>query len=427
MHMKIHIYIWSVLLFIITFCSCQKEEENTPPEMPLLELNITNKDIDVDKDSFIVVVTANHNWTIQELPDWIVAHPSSGTEADSVIIIVSENNTTTERTAKIDFRGMDTDVSRTLSIHQLSEYNKASGPLLGIANFTFFKAEVPLQHSEVPLQYSIEYTKLFVNPSISEQIYLGRLLSNKANYPSDIKALNYAFDQITISTSAPVSQPTKTYAPSLNEQRDFAQSIINKLPDQILSFNAGTKGVEFYSLDQLYAIGMVNLGIKLDEIVTGASYKTTTMRKNFGVVYGFRTGLFDLVMDLPDEPYGKEIKPEILAEGVSYISAMDYGRVGLLVVESDYRPKYLKELINKIIEDKPLTSNDLEIINTSNFTHIHFDNNSMLHADPGKLDVITAYKDKMTNIKDTNWYPISFEMTDIKDLTQTYFPFTYKL
>lgn len=419
--MKKQLYIWIVLCFVITFSSCDKEEEEkktTPSETPLLELNTTNKDIDVDKDSFVVVVTANHNWEIKELPNWVSAHPASGTGTDSVIFNIGENNTTTDRTANIIFSG--TDLNRTLNIHQLSEINNVQLPLLGIANFSSFKAEYPTK-------YSIEHSNLFINSTIAKNIYLGRLISNKASSPEEIKGLNYTFDRITISTDAAISEPIlKTYAPSLNEQKVFAQSVIDRMPKQILSFNAETSRA-FYSLNQLYAIGMVNLGIKLDEIVTGESYKTATMRKNFGVVYGFRTALFNLIMDLPDKPFDKEIEPEILAEGVSYITAIDYGRVGLLVAESDYRPKYVKAVVNKIIRNQSLTHDDLQVINASEFTHIHFDNDNELQTDRGKQEVIEAYKNKVTNMKESNWYPISFQAANIQDLSQTFFSFTYKL
>ena len=80
---------------------------------------------------------------------------------------------------------------------------------------------------------------------------------------------------------------------------------------------------------------MVNLGVKLDEIMSDVSFKEKEMTRKYGLIYSFKRTFFTLDIDIPKKLIKEELKDADKAKGASYVSSVGYGRVGLLIVESD--------------------------------------------------------------------------------------------
>lgn len=104
----------------------------------------------------------------------------------------------------------------------------------------------------------------------------------------------------------------RTYIPSPIEQEAFARQIVGNISAQSGTLVEDKGGFEFYTHKQLHTVGMVNLGVKLDEIM-------------------------------------------------SDVSSVSYGRVGLLIVESDTDLRDVKSAIDKVLADEPLSPKETNV------------------------------------------------------------------
>ena len=59
------------------------------------------------------------------------------------------------------------------------------------------------------------------------------------------------------------------------------------------------------------------------------------MTRKYGLIYSFKRTFFTLDIDIPKKLIKEELKDADKAKGASYVSSVGYGRVGLLIVESD--------------------------------------------------------------------------------------------
>lgn len=382
-----------------------------------LKLEQEKIEIGVDQTYFSMELIANKEWKVKEIPYWFSVSPTSGTGSEKISIHVKENIEPESREFYLEF--LSENEKTGVTIQQLADIDYLRIPSMGTFNHSGFSMTGSGD-------YKIEVTELFMNPAISKKVYLGNLISNKATSHSEIPEFTgYTFNPITISTGAAISGDiAKTYIPSLEEQDAFAKSIIARKPTQNRLFIADKGSTQFYSLNQLRAIGLANMGLKLDEILTGEGYENTEMKKNNGVIYSYRRSLFSLDMDLPHRPVKEEIKPEDLAKGVSIVASVDYGRVGLLIIQSDYRAHRINAAVDKVLGDIALTEDDMDVIKLSDFTHIYFDNDNNVQVQKGQQEVIDAYKTKMMDDKD-NWYPISFQAFDYTENMMSTFTFSF--
>ena len=71
---------------------------------------------------------------------------------------------------------------------------------------------------------------------------------------------------------------------------------------------------------------MVNLGVKLDEIMSDVSFKEKEMTRKYGVIYSFKRTFFTLDIDIPKKLIKEELKDADKAKGASYVSSVGYGR-----------------------------------------------------------------------------------------------------
>lgn len=368
-----------------------------------------------------IKLTTNRPWKLSEnYYQWISVSPTSGEGSAEITITVNENRNPGSRHLYVHFIGEM--MEKELYIEQLGlgDYNLI--PSLPI--FSYQKISYnPQQNAGRVLTNS-----LFINPEIKDKIYLGNLVSHNAQSNILIPEFTgYTFNPITISTSAAISgEVVKTLIPSKVEQEAFAQQVAGQLHNQGDLFVLGDNAVEFYNHKDLRAVGIVGLGVKLDEVVSGFSYAEKEMPRKYGLIYSYKHTFFTLDMDLPEKLIKEELKNEDHAVGVSYVSTVSYGRVGLLIVESDTDSREVRPAINNVLNGKSLSSQENDLIAAADIYYVYFDEEKNVQTLKGNLEAVTAYRDAALKGADAI-YPVEFKLSDFIDRSQSTISFLFRV
>ena len=370
-----------------------------------------------------IQLTTNIPWKITGLPQWISVNPVSGNKSTEITITAAENPEPQQRSITLTFGNDKAEDILTVNQSGYDDYLRIpSLPIFSFESVSFTGAED---------EYDISTFNLFVNPDIKDRIYLGNLIDYHAGLPNtQIPTLTgYTFNPITISTSAfATGIKSKTYVPSLSEQQAYAQEIIAKNPSQQVSFLADNGNTNFYDYKRLHTIGIANLGIKLDELVSGSSHTTTEMAKKYGLIFSFKQTWFSLDMDYPEKLIVEELKDGDKNKGVAYVSSVFYGRIGLLIVESDTFLDDIKAAINNAISGKTLSASETSMIEQSDISYVYFDNKNQVQVKKGKLDAVNAYKEAILKGNTTeNVHPVGFGISNFSDYSMTTITFSFKV
>lgn len=374
---------------------------------PYLEITTTSSpSANADGGFFTVKITTNTPWKITESPQWVSVSRMSGDTSGEVSVRIPEHRVKNGRMGIIVFTARELTKTLEVTQHGLNDYLRSPG----LSIFTYNR----VSFTSMLDWYKIETHRMFINPGIKEKIYVGNLISHQADPHTDIPEFTgYTLHPVTVSTGA-TNVKSKTFVPSFKEQQGMAAEVMARNPEQSGWFRHDNGTTEFYDYKHLYAIGMVNLGIKLDELVSGASFTQQEMNRNFGMVYAFKNNLFSLDMDIPDKPLTQEPLSEAdKAQGVSYVSAVHYGKVGVLVIESDIDSRNLKPVVDKLLKQDNylLPDEERRWVEASDFTYVYFSNEGEVQTLKGNLNAILAYKDGIADTKE-NIYPIEFYLAD---------------
>ncbi|MFV0537658.1 MAG: BACON domain-containing protein [Dysgonomonas sp.] len=388
---------------------------------PFIEFSKSSLSMSTSGEEQKIKLTTNRPWKIKDVPAWLTVYPMSGDKSAEITISVVENKEPIGRGASLTFSGETK--SEILNVSQFGLKDVIWGPSLPISSLKSVSFTGALDN------YDIDVLNLFINQDIKSKIYLGNLLSYNAGSVTNIPEFTgYTFNPITISTSAITSNiMSKTYVPSLTEQNAYAQEIINKKPSQGLSFVSDNGTIEFYTYSRLYAIGIANMGIKLDEVVSGFSYLAAEMTKKYGLIFSFKQTCFSLDMDIPSELTKEELKEADKNKGVAYVSSVYYGRVGLLIVESDTYFGDVKSAINKVMSGQSLSVEEKRLIDTSDISYVYFNNDSQPQIKKGHMDAVNAYKDALVKNDFSNVYPIEFNLSSLTDHSMATISYSFKV
>lgn len=366
-----------------------------------------------------IKLTTNRPWKISEsYHRWISVSPRSGEGSAEITIEINENRNPGSRDIYLSFIGEKMEKKLYINQYGLSDYLRV--PSLPIFPFKEFSYN---QNTGRVLTNS-----LFINPEIKDKIYLGNLVGH--NSQSNIyipEFTGYTFNPITVSTSAAIDgEAVKNFIPSQAEQDAFALQIAEQLRNQSDLKTINDNAVEFYTHKELRTIGSVNLGVKLDEVVSGASYAELEMSRKYGLIYSFKNIFFTLDMDHPEKLIKEELKEADKAKGVSYVSSVNYGRVGLLIVESDTDSRDVRMAINKILKGKPLTSEEDDLLLAADIYYVYFDKEKNVQTLKGNLDAVNAYRDAALKVADSI-YPVEFRLSNYMDNSQRTISFSFRM
>jgi hypothetical protein len=206
---------------------------------------------------------------------------------------------------------------------------------------------------------------------------------------------------------------SKTFIPSYAAQQAYAEEVIAAKPTQNELFMADSKGADFGSHRELNLIGRSNMGVALDELLSGKSYSEQEMTKKNGFIFSFGQTMFTLAMDIfsSENDFNVTGSPDI-----AYINAVGYGRIGMLIVETDNSLSKVKAVVRKLLTDSAatLTTDETALVNEMDAWHVYYDSSLQLKADKGKADVVAAYNTQVSaNISAV--YPCWFTVAKYSD------------
>lgn len=363
-----------------------------------------------------IEITSNTFWKITSLPDWITTKQMAGYQSAEITLSLDENPLPGGREGEILFTGEGAEYA--LKIRQQGRRDMIWSPALSIFSYRSlsFGASSFSAQTELP----------FITTGIQEKIYLGNLISHKSGSNTDMHEFTgYTSLPITASPGVYSEELEKTYIPSKAGELEIANNVIARFDGKGSSISQ-SKYPEFYSYRDLYIIGMLNLGLELDEILTGSSYIDNEMDVNkYGVIYSFCQNAFTIYMDTPGKLIEESLSASDRAKGASYVNSVTYGKVGLLIVESTIDIKLVKNAIDAALSSRTLTQEEIQILDSSDISYLYFiDHEAQVQR--GGLDVVLTYKEEMNN-KTGNLYPVSFCLADFETKAINSVSFSFKL
>ena len=380
--MKYLVILYSLVFLFIT-SSC-KDEDN--PELNVLKLDrdeILFENIGGDKT---IQLTTNGEWETKNIPNWLLLSKTSGNTSIEIVIKAETNNKYEDRTAEIIFKGEGQTVM--LKVIQSKRENVLNWNTFLLNQFS--SVNDTLGADNIERAYNFEANGLFVNPSIQDKVFLGNLVNRKMGVNTNLTEYKgYTFNPIVTFSFDDI----ETFTPSKTEERNVIERIRKEYPNdgQKEASIPNSNGVKFSSYRELNLIGAGNMGINLDEVISGSSYKEKEMTKSNGLVFVYEQTYLSLDMDFPDQLVKEEIKKEDFPNGgLSFISRVSYGRVGLLIIESDHDIKKVGSAAYEMMKGRPITEEENRILNESDIYHLYFDKNHKLHTQKGKTDVIES-------------------------------------
>lgn len=383
---------------------------------PFIELSEKSLDLPIDGAAKSIDLTSNVSWEITSVPTWLVISSKSGDKSTRITIGAEENDQIKAREATLTFSSKDGKVKGQLSIYQTGREDIIQSPFLPIFHYSVF-SNTNNGH------YNITTENLFVNATLRDKIYLGNLMENKTEiYPSFPILTGYTFNPITASTASVGNFTMKTFIPSLQEQETFAREVTNNPPRENASLTHDYFNPTSYPTHRvLYSIGWSNMGIALDKIVSGVSYKEQEMTKKNGMIFSFKHTLFHVDMDLPEKLIKEDLKEIDKSKKISYVNSMVYGKVGLLIVESDAKYDRMRDAVRSILIGEENSIHQAEydaLIEAADISYVYFNNKNEVQLNKNKKDAIRAYKTALSNKKDKeNIYPIGFTLQNFENHT----------
>lgn len=400
------------LLYLIMLpLLCASCSDNDKPAPDIAEISLDPEEITFEQagSTATLRIETNGKWQAESIPDWITLNHASGSTSAEITVTALENESTEARDAEIKFlRG---DKEAILKVHQ-NEKRELTWSTLCFSPFE--NVSFVTGKDGVERIYSFETRQLFINPDantdIKNKIFLGNLINCNLEKNTDVSVYEgYTFIPITISPSISTT-PSQTFIPSKANQDAYANKVLSENPkgqDSAQSIEA-----VYTSHRELNLIGVGNMGVNLDELVSGKSYQEQEMTKKSGLLFSFCQSLFTLSMDLQKDVVSEVLKEEDFPNNcLSYISSVSYGRIGLLIVESDYDVDAVRSVVRKVLSSESLTTAENAILEELDAYHLYFDQSQKLISTKGKADAIEAYK---THVVDDlyNVYPFRFVAED---------------
>lgn len=369
-----------------------------------------------------VRLTTNRPWKISEYADnWISVSPTSGEGSTEINIDIKENRNRYSRNVFLSIMGENMEKKLYINQFGLADYSL-------IPSMPIFRFRKMTYNSEQGAG-RVFTDSMFINQKIKDKIYLGNLVGHNAQSNTRIPEFTgYTFNPVTVTVSASVpvgGEFVKNYIPSCAVQDAFAGQVAGQLHEQNDSQTVDDYAMEFYRYKDLHTLGIVNLGVKLDEVVSGISYAEKEMSRKYGLLYSFKHTSFSLNMDRPQKLIKEELKESDKAEGVSYVSSVNYGRVGLLVVESDIDSRDVRIAISNILKDKPLSSVEEALLAAADICYVYFDKEKNVQTLKGSPEAVYAYRDAV--LKETDLiYPVEFKLSNYQDHSPSIITFSFR-
>ncbi len=208
--------------------------------------------------------------------------------------------------------------------------------------------------------------------NLHRHIYLGSVLqaASVANY--DYKSVSVATKPINVSVSFPAEKVTGTISnPSLSRTRQFVMDLMQQkgIGKQSASVSLDIK--QFTAYNQLRTVfgSNVSTATLFGKTSSSISENSATIQKSTGLYVKFIQKYFTLDMDVPQDGF---VIGDVHGDySPIYVSSIAYGRLGVMVIETDYdyteAESLAKSTVNKLLYKKTttLTTDEQNFIMTS--------------------------------------------------------------
>lgn len=399
--------VYFLLIWSFTACSTQNEL----PEDPILQLNHSKVSFDPSGGQTTIELKANGDWVTSDLPDWIDLDHKSGSASQILTLTILANEKTKQREANVCFQ--QDQLSALIKVSQAAKEKEITWSSFG---FTLFEqADFTLADNQLSRHYQFATNSLLITEDMKDQVFLGNLLNRKLEHNTKLPVYQqYTFVPITVSPVTLINVSSETFIPSLVAQQAYAAKIFEAKPNQQLSFKSDLSGVDFDSHRELRLIGEGNLGVKLDELICGKPYTEQEMEKSDGFIFSYDQTKFAVTMDLQEKMVEEALKEEDFpAQSLSYISMVSYGRVGLLIVETDNDIDEVKQVVRKKLQNTStdFTEHELSILNEIDVYHVYLDQSQSFVAKKGKSEIVAEYHARLTD-NTSGVYPYKIIVSD---------------
>ncbi len=391
-------------IILLLFGSCAKE--NT--EEPYIILSEYEVRTSADGVEVKIQISSNCQWYISNVPQWCVVNINSGEFNTALQLKIASNNTNSKRESFIKIASNE--VTKYLLIEQDRLFQNENLKWFTFSVNTFTAVNYIIVDDEAKRIYTIKGTKNFIASSAKSKIYLGNIINKiSENLLSFIDYPEYTYNPVTIGSFVDGKAYIKTVnKPSLSELDILANEIIQNKQNQILNFNFDDTPISYNSHKQLYLLGEGNLGVDLGRVISGYSYNDKEMVRQTGLVYSYCNTLFNITMDIPD----KLVDEVITDHNLAYISNLNYGRIGFLIVESDSDYNLLIRTVKKVMKEKELNKEESLIIEQSSIYYLSLNSNGDIIKKEGKVEIIRDY---IASINESDIVPLSFSISNCMD------------
>lgn len=357
--MKNNLLILSLLLFLLS--SCEGNEDSKQPDFIQFAKNEISFGYKESKDT--IEIQTNTSWEIESMPEWLTVSKQKGTQEDTnVILYIQPNRNETVREFDLIFKIKDK--KQALHIYQQAKPKpEYTLPRLG---FTSLIRLVNGTYSETePFDLEFETDKLFINSSNKELIFPGSLFNgNLPAYPKlnsiELGGVPYNPMVFTIG-SVPYFSIEENFIPSYKNYEKIEREKTDKFSSESILSLTASNGEYYYSRRHLHCIGLYELGISLDELLNGKSYKEEPMKHEYGLIYPVSQVRFSAIMDLPNPSLlvNELNKEKFVPLKPNYVSSINYGNNTLLIVESDFDKATVNSLKAKLSIFEPLDAEEV--------------------------------------------------------------------
>lgn len=403
---------WGLFLFALAFTACRNDGlSDKPGETYYITPEEGTIETDYTGIRKRIPVASNCDWHPGTVPEWCIVEKTTSEGKEYLDLEIRPNPGETPRETTIPLLYGRNIATASLSV---SQSGKEHTDPLKWERFSINKlsnAEYELSDDQITRKYRITGTVAFVAPTFMKQVYPGHLINRKTDNYRLTAYDQYTYNPITVTITSLAIKSSEFSKPSFEATNELVQQAISNLSDRSVDFSADAP-VQYNSYRHLHLLGMGNLGISLNQLITGRPYTDKEMARKTGIIYNYSHALFNVSMDYPEklveETIGKEELPDLV-----YINSVIYGKTSLLLVESDDDFTTVKVLISKIANNENLSDNEVKIKDKLDIWYIYFDTYGT-HTIRGGSSLIGRCIEEMQSLK-TGIIPLNFTVNNLED------------
>lgn len=397
---------WGLFLFALAFAACH--DDNQPEPAYYITPEISGLAADYPGVQQHIAISANCDWNIGDTPEWCIAQKITADDKDYLAVEIMPNDEENPRETFIMLSYGQT----VIPFHVTQKGEKMPAPMQWYTFPTNWFSDVTYDSpdNDETWRYRITGFELSVSPSSRNQVFPGNLIDRHAtNRELTDYADKYTFNPIILTAS---TYDTKHFTkPSLEQTNKWVKELIAKSPEQSSDFFYRSP-IRYTSYRQLHLLGIGNMGLKLDELISGDSYLDKEMEKRTGMIYTYSHELIRIfVGEYPEHLIAETVSDEERHE-MSYINGVAYGRTALLLIESDRKYQETKNVVSKIMWEESLNAEELQIRDNLAAYYIYFNDKGDVQTEKGGNELIGKF---WSGIGSLNILPVNFTTNQFED------------